>query len=87
VIKNVCYVTSDDLRVAMIIRKAAASYPTIYLTALFLVLLSQNSESYILQLRMKFNTFNFLFLEADVVSYEGERGLFVLYILFCRFSH
>lgn len=56
-IKNVGNVTSDDSHVAMAIRKAAVSYRTFCLADLFLVLFFQNSASYILQLRMHFNTF------------------------------
>jgi len=57
VIKNVSNLTSDDSHVAMVIRKAVVSYHTFSLAALFLVLFFQNKESYILQLRMHFNTF------------------------------
>jgi hypothetical protein len=79
-------ITSVDSHVAMVIRKSAVSYQTC-LEALYLVLLFQNSESCILQLRMHFNTSNFFFLEKEVLLYAGEKGLFVLYILFCRFLH
>jgi hypothetical protein len=32
-------------------------------------------------------TYTYIFLETDVLSYTGEKSLFVLYILFCWFLH
>ena len=80
-IKNVGNLTSDDSHVAMIIRKGAVSYRTFCLTALFLVLFFQNSESYILQLRMHFNTFKFFGNGCPFICRRESFVRFVYFIL------
>jgi len=79
VIKNVDNVKSGDSHVAMVIRKAAVSFQTFCLTALFLVLLFPNSESYILQLRMHFNTFK---LFGNGRPFICRRERFVRFVYF-----
>jgi len=79
-IKNVGNVTSDDSHVAMVIRKAAVSYHSVCLVALFLVLFFQNSESHILQLRKNFNTFE---LFGNGRPFIRRRERFVSFAYFC----